>query len=143
MHLEYQRLLDEIPELAERSSGSRARSSADASGRRRALAGVVLLLRAPGARQGDRTSSPRRPARPAGTSTTLERDAILEEPAEIVETIRSTPDTPRDVHDREADPARRCATQVAEAHQEHLPEARRAPVGVKPALRCWMELNDG
>ena len=125
MHLEYQELLAGRP--GARGARSSACPGAIFSGRKRPAKGAarrVLLLRAPGARQGDWASSPRRPARPAGTSTTLDRDAILEEPGEIVASIRSKPDTPRSLHDR-GDDARRDARQGREAHQEHLPEAGR------------------
>jgi hypothetical protein len=70
----------------------------------------------------------------------LDRDAILEEPREIIASIRSAPDTPR-----------RCAMEQqtladirskAEKHIKNTYLKRvDAPQGVKPALRCWMELN--
>ena len=72
----------------------------------------------------------------------LDRDAILEEPGEIVASIRSKPETPR-----------KCSTEektlielrgVIEKHIKNSYLKRvDAPVGVKPALRCWMELNEG
>ena len=72
----------------------------------------------------------------------LNRDAILEEPGEIVASIRSKPDTPR-----------RCMTEQKtlielrgkiEKHIKNTYLKRvDAPVGVEPRLRCWMELNDG
>ena len=72
----------------------------------------------------------------------LERDAVLEEPSDIVASIRSRPDTPR-----------RCTTEektlveIRAKVEKHIKNSylKRvdAPVGVKPALRCWMELNEG
>jgi superfamily II DNA or RNA helicase len=68
------------------------------------------------------------------------RETVIEDPAEIVVSIRSKPNTPR-----------RCT-----AEQETLIDIRSkiekhikntylkrvdAPVGIKPALKCWMELN--
>ena len=96
MHLEYQALLDETPGLAERARAAcPARSSAVASAPTKGLRGVFFCYRAAGARHASSASSPRRPARPAGTSTTLDTDAILEEPGRDRRRIRSTPETPR------------------------------------------------
>lgn len=72
----------------------------------------------------------------------LERDAIREEPGDIVASIRSKPDTPR-----------RCSAEqktlvgVRSKIEKHIKNTylKRldAPVGVKPVLKCWMELNEG
>ena len=69
------------------------------------------------------------------------RAKLLEEPAEIIGSIRSKPDTPR-----------RCTTEektlveIRAKVEKHIKNTylKRvdAPVGVKPALRCWMELNE-
>ena len=69
-----------------------------------------------------------------------ERDNVTEDPGEIVDLIRSQPDTPR-----------RCTTEqktlreVREKIEKHIKNSylKRvdAPVGVKPVLKCWMELN--
>ena len=68
------------------------------------------------------------------------KHAILEEPGDIVASIRSTPNTPR-----------KCATEektlieLRAKVEKHIKNSylKRvdAPVGVKPALKCWMELN--
>lgn len=70
----------------------------------------------------------------------LDNGAILDEPAQIVDLIRSKPDTPR----------------VCEIEQKTLSEIRgkierhikntylrnmQAPLGIKPILKAWMELN--
>ncbi len=71
LHLEYQQLLDEHPDLEERSTASPARSSAAErapTARHRRL----LLLSPPGARHRSSTSSPSKPAPPAGTSYALD-----------------------------------------------------------------------
>jgi hypothetical protein len=72
----------------------------------------------------------------------LDREAVLEEPAEIVGSVRSKPETPR-----------KCTTKqetlidVRAKVEKHIKNTylKRvdAPVGVKPALKCWMELNEG
>ena len=70
----------------------------------------------------------------------LEKQAIVEEAAEIVAAIRSTPET-----------LRRCVIEQAtlseirgkiEKHIENtFLKAMQAPIGVKPILKAWMELN--
>ena len=123
MHLEYQRLLDEIPGLARRSSGSPARSSAARERPKKGLRGVFFCYALPALdkEQGEFTEE-------AGTTRwylyDAERDAILEEPARSSTSIRSTPDTPRVCTTDEAD-APRDARRGREAHQEHVPQARR------------------
>ena len=72
----------------------------------------------------------------------LDRAVILEEPSEIVASIRSKPRTPR-----------RCLmgektlvtirTQIERHIKNTYLKRVNAPVGVKPRLRCWMELNEG
>ena len=70
----------------------------------------------------------------------VDRDAILEEPGDIGRSIRSRPDT-----------ARRCSTEeedlldIRKKVERHIKNGylRRidAPIGVRPTLSCWMELN--
>ncbi len=72
----------------------------------------------------------------------LDREAILEEPQDIIASIRSTPDTKR-----------RCTTEeqalvdLRAKVEKHIKNSylKRvdAPIGVRPALKCWMELNEG
>ena len=72
----------------------------------------------------------------------LDRDAILEEPAEILDSIRSKPDTPRKCTTEE-----KTLVELRAKVQRHITNTylKRvdAPVGVKPSLKCWMELNEG
>jgi superfamily II DNA or RNA helicase len=72
----------------------------------------------------------------------LDRDAILEEPNEIVGSIRSKPDTPRKCTTEE-----KALVELRTKVEKHIKNSylKRvdAPVGIKPALRCWMELNEG
>ena len=123
MHLEYQALLQADPELEARL---KRLPGAIFSGRKRPAKGVrgvffCYALPALDKEAGEFTEE-------AGTTRwylyDLDRDAILEEPGEIVASIRSKPETPRQVHDRGEDP-RRAPRQGREAHQEHLPEAGR------------------
>jgi superfamily II DNA or RNA helicase len=72
----------------------------------------------------------------------LDRNAILEEPAEIVASIRSKPETPRTCTSEEKTLVELRAKAEKHIKNSYLKRVD-APVGVRPALRCWMELNDG
>jgi hypothetical protein len=139
MHLEFQALLQADPGLEARLSGL---PGAVFSGRKRpnkGAKGVFLCYALPAL------------DKEAGAFTTeagatrwylfaLDSSAILEEPAEIVASIRSKPETPR-----------RCVVdagtlmEIRGKIEKHIKNTylKRvdAPVGVKPVLKCWMELN--
>jgi len=72
----------------------------------------------------------------------LDRDAILEDPTEIIDSIRSKPDTPRNCTTEE-----KTLIELRGKVRRHITNTylKRvdAPVGVKPSLKCWMELNEG
>ena len=72
----------------------------------------------------------------------LDRETILQEPGEIVATIRSKPKTPRRCNTEE-----KTLLEIRQRIEKHIKNSylKRvdAPVGVKPRLRCWMELNEG
>lgn len=140
MHLEYQALLQAEPALEARL---KRLPGATFSGRKRptkAASGVFFCYALPAL---DKEASDF--TEEAGTTRwylyDLDRDAILEEPGEIVASIRSKPETPR-----------RCTTQektlveIRGKVEKHIKNSylKRvdAPVGVKPALKCWMELNE-
>ena len=65
---------------------------------------------------------------------------ILEQPEEILSYIHSTPETPRRVS--MAQPDLQTVRLKVEKHikNTYLKQVQ-APVGVKPELQCWMELN--
>jgi superfamily II DNA or RNA helicase len=71
----------------------------------------------------------------------MDREFILEDPGEIVESIRSKPGTPRRCNMEE-----KALLDVRKEIEKHIKNSylKRvdAPVGVKPNLRCWMELNE-
>jgi hypothetical protein len=67
---------------------------------------------------------------------------IFDDPADIVGSIRSKPDTPRKCTTEE-----KTLIELRTKVQRHITNTylKRvdAPLGVKPSLRCWMELNEG
>ena len=140
MHLEYQALLQADSEL---EAHLKRLPGATFSGRKRPAKGVLgvffcYALPALDREKGEFTEA-------AGTTRwylyDLNRDAILEEPGEIVASIRSKPDTPRKCTTGE-----KTLVDIRAKVEKHIKNTylKRvdAPVGVKPALRCWMELNE-
>ena len=141
MHLEYQALLQADPELEARLARF---PGAIFSGRKRPAKGVrsVFFCYALPALDKEKNEF----TEEAGTTRwylyDLDRETILEEPGEIVASIRSKPETPR-----------RCTTEektlldIRKWIEKHIKNSylKRvdAPVGVKPRLHCWMELNEG
>ena len=141
MHLEYQALIQEDHGL-EAALGRLP--GATFSGRQRPAKGVRGLffcyaLPALDKKAGEFTEE-------AGTTRwylyDLDRDAILEEPGEIVASIRSKPETPRNCTAEQV-----TLIELRSKIEKHIKNTylKRvdAPVGVKPMLKCWMELNGG
>jgi hypothetical protein len=139
MHLEYQSLLQADPGLEARLKDL---PGAVFSGRERlstAARGVFFCYALPALdkEKGEFTNE-------AGTTRwyfcDLDRDAILEEAGEIAASVRSSMDTPR-----HCSVAQETLTALRAKVEKHIKNTylKRidAPVGVKPALRCWMELN--
>jgi len=141
MHLEYQALLANIPQLNEHL---KRLPGAIFSGRQkvaRGARGVFFCYSLPALdlQLNEFTEA-------AGTARwylyDLVHESILEEPGAIVASIRSNPDTPR-----------RCVTEkktlieIRTKIEKHIKNnyLKRidAPVGVKPSLKCWMELDEG
>ena len=141
MHLEYQALLQADPKLEAQLARF---PGAIFSGRKRPakrVRGVFFCYALPALDKEKNEFTEE-----AGTTRwylyDLDRETILEEPGEIVASIRSKPETPR-----------RCTTEektlldIRKRIEKHIKNSylKRvdAPVGVKPRLRCWMELNEG
>ncbi len=141
MHLEYQALLQSDPELESRL---RRLPGSTFSGRKRVAKGArgvffCYALPALDKEAGEFTEE-------AGTTRwylyDLDRDVILEEPGEIVASIRSKPETPRACTTEEKTLVELRAKVEKHIKNTYLKRVD-APVGVRPALRCWMELNEG
>jgi len=70
----------------------------------------------------------------------LAAEKIIEEPSEFVDLIRSTPETPR-----HCTIVQKTLSEIRAQVQKHIKNTYlkkvQAPVGVKPVLKAWMELN--
>lgn len=71
---------------------------------------------------------------------TPDTEKIADEPSEIIGLIRSTPDTPRHRTIEEATLSEIRATVEKHIKNTYLKQVQ-APIGVRPALKCWMELS--
>jgi superfamily II DNA or RNA helicase len=140
MHLEYQALLQADPDLETRLAKL---PGAIVSGRKRVARGArgvffCYALPALDKESGEFTED-------AGTTRwylyDLDREVIAEEPGEIVASIRSKVDTPRKCTTKEKTLVELRAKVEKHIKNTYLKRVD-APVGVKPALRCWMELNE-
>ncbi|MCX6654406.1 MAG: helicase-related protein [Candidatus Bathyarchaeota archaeon] len=141
MHLEYQALIQENPKL---HVYLKSLPGATFSGRKLATKGCLgvffcYALPALDPEAGEFTEE-------AGTTRwylyDFERDNIFEEPSEIIDSIKSNSDTPRICTTEE-----KTLIEIRAKLEKHIKNTylKRvdAPVGVKPKLKCWMELNDG
>jgi len=141
MHLEYQALIRSEPEL---EAHLKQLPGAIFSGRKRPAKGVrgVFFCYALPALDKEKNEF----TEEAGTTRwylyDLVREAILEEPGEIVDSIHSKPETPRKCTTEEKSLVEIRANVEKHIKNSYLKRVD-APVGVKPALKCWMELNEG
>jgi superfamily II DNA or RNA helicase len=70
----------------------------------------------------------------------LEDAAIIEDPPKIADVIRSIPDTPRVCREK-SETLREIRLKVEKHIKNTYLRQVQAPVGVKPALKCWMEIS--
>ena len=139
MHLEFQTLLRDDPDLEGRL---RALPDGAFSGRRgvpKTARGVFFCYALPGLDKEKNEFTVE-----AGTTRwylyDLERGAVLEEAGEIVASIRSMPETPRHRETPEEtllEVRRKVLAHIMNTYLKRVD----APMGVQPKLRCWMELN--
>lgn len=141
MHLEYQSLLLSDPALQDRLRGMPGGFFSGRQRTRKGAAGVFFCYSLPALDKETGEFS-----HEAGTTRwylyDIDRNTILEEPGEIVGSIRSEPDTPR--HTKMAGAALVDLRGKIEKHIKNAYLKRvDAPVGIKPALKCWMEISEG
>ncbi len=140
MHLEYQALIQADPELEVRL---RRLPGATFSGRKRPSKGVRGVFFCYALPAFDKETDEF--TEEAGTTRwyfyDMANNSILEEPGEIVDSIRSKPNTNRRCITEEKtliDIRAKVLKHIKNTYLKRLD----APVGVKPALKCWMELNE-
>jgi len=146
LHLQYQELLKTIPNLEQHLDGL---PGAVFSGRKRPDAGTrgVFFCYALPALDRSRLDAAGEPTftEQAGTVRwylyDIAKDQVLVEPADIVDSIRCRPDTGRSCQLGEV-----LLKDIRAKVQRHIKDSYLkkvdAPVGVKPVLRCWMEIHD-
>lgn len=150
MHLEYQELLRANPDLAEKLDRLPGRVF---SGKQHPKAGTQAVffcfaLPAPTAGVGQAASAGAGAAaewsEEAGDTKwylyELAGEKIVDEPTAIIDLVRSTPETPR-----RTELPQPMLAEIRAKVERHIKNtylrAAQAPLGVKPALKCWMELN--
>ncbi len=139
MHLEYQALLQDDPELETRLNRLPGTTFSGRERLAKGVRGVFFCYALPALDKETGTFSEE-----AGSTRwylyDLDRNVILEEPGEIVVSIRSKPKSPRKCTMDE-----KTLVETRAKVQRHIKNTylRRvdAPVGVKPSLKCWMELS--
>ena len=141
LHLEYQALLQADPALEERL---KRLPGAAFSGRERVskgVRGVFFCYALPALDKQKDTFTEE-----AGTTRwylfDLDRDAILEEPGDIVASIRTTAQTPRQCSTEQPTLIELRGKILKHVKNSYLKRVN-APVGVEPTLKCWLELNEG
>ena len=140
MHLEYQALMKEHPDLAQRLDGF---PGSVFSGRRKLAKGArgVFFCYGLPALDAEQNAFTLEAGPTRWYLWDLDQEAVLESPGEIADSIRSKPNTPR-----------RCTidrptlTQARKVVLGHIRDTYLKQVNVsldapKPKLRCWMELN--
>lgn len=141
MHLEHQQLLQENPDIASRLETFPASMF---SGRKRpakGTTGVFFCYRLPALdpELNEFTED-------AGITRwyfyDLALEAVLEELSDILENVRSKPNTPRKCSMEEKTLVDVRADILKHIKNSYLKRVD-APVGVKPVLKCWMELTNG
>jgi superfamily II DNA or RNA helicase len=157
MHLEFQKLLADTPGLQQRLSQLPGRVFSGKEHIKPGTKALFLCYALPAedkTQRGADVSSAGSAGIPPGDASIWSTEAgkagwylydlatgkILEQPEEIVAFIRSTPETPRRVTLPQAD-----LHDVRLKVEKHIKNTYlkqvQAPVGVKPVLQCWMELN--
>jgi superfamily II DNA or RNA helicase len=141
MHLEYQELIQQDPDLEARLLSL---PGAIFSGRERPAKGArgVFFCYSLPALDREKEEFTHEAGVTRWYLYDLDRDTIVEEPAAILDSIRSHPATPRKCVTEEKTLLDLRATVEKHITNSYLKRVD-APVGVGAALKCWMELNDG
>jgi hypothetical protein len=142
LHLEYQRLLAENPGLEPFLSTVPLRLFSGKDHPKPGTRAVFLCYRLPAE---DKTLPPENAWEGEAGRTgwylyLLDDSSILEDPPRIADVIRSIPETPRICH-QAAESVREIRLKVEKHIKNTYLKQVQPPVGVKPRLKCWMEIN--
>lgn len=143
LHLELQKLLAADPALATRLDGFPGRVFSGREHIKPGTRAVFFCYSRPGPDEAGNWSEAAGDV--AWYLYTLADEKVHEAPTDvsanaIADQIRSTPDTPRQVEIEQLTLA--AARKTVEKHiKNNYLKSAQAPVGVKPVLKCWMELN--
>ncbi|HEX2865015.1 MAG TPA: helicase-related protein, partial [Deinococcales bacterium] len=143
MLLEYQKLLQDNPGLAEHLDGLPGRLfSGQANAREGRAVFFCYALPGPKPQVDGQTSAPPEWVPDYATGwylVDLASGDILTEPSRMVDLIRAQPDTPRQVA-LTSDVLREAREKVEKHIKDQYLRAKQAPVGAKATLRAWMSL---
>jgi len=147
MHLEYQRLLQNDHDLLGRINALPGRVF---SGKDHPSAGAQAVFfcyampAPPGPAQAKDSGEPGEWTEAAGDTKwylfDMASETIADDPAQIVELVRSTPETPRK-HDIPNQTLSEIRAKVEKHIKNTYLKQVQAPIGVKPTLKAWMELS--
>ncbi len=140
MHLEYQALIKADPDLDVYLSNLPGATFSGRTRPRKGIKGIFFCYALPAL---DKEVEEFTEA--AGTTRwyfyDINRETILEEPNEIISSIRSEPETPRYCVMEE-----KTLIELRSKVEKHIKNSylKRvdAPIGVRPKLKCWMEINE-
>jgi len=142
LHLEYQRLLAENPGLEPFLNTAPLRLYSGKDHPKPGTRAVFLCYRLPAE---DKTLPPENAWEGEASRTgwylyLLDDSTILEDSPRIADVIRSTPETPR-ICTQPAESLREIRLKVEKHIKNTCLKQIQAPVGIKPQLKCWMEIN--
>jgi superfamily II DNA or RNA helicase len=144
LQLEYDALVAADPGLEERLAGLPGRVFSGQRHRKAGARAVFFCFALPAADHGAGPAGELPWTEEAGRAAwylyDLATGQVLEDPAKIVEVIRCQPDTPRHCA-VEKETLAEIRAQVERHIKNTYLKSVQAPVGVKPALKAWMELN--
>jgi superfamily II DNA or RNA helicase len=146
MQLEYQQLLRDYPDLADRLNSLPGRVF---SGKRHPTAGTRTVFFCFALPAADHSAAPgeagelpwtEEAGRAAWYTYDVDTEKIISDPTAIIDIIRSLPDTPR-----HCVLAKETLAEIRGKIEKHIKntylKSVQAPIGVKPVLKSWMELN--
>ena len=147
MHLEYQKLIADHPDLKDKLAVLPGQVFSGKKHPAPDKKGIFFCYALPAPDVSDKTettTAAEKWSEDAGYTRwylyNLSTDAILEDATEIIGLIRSTPETPRQhmIPDQTLSDIR---TKLEKHVKNTYLRQVQAPIGIKPILKCWMELS--